>query len=158
STRWRWARRWRSSSWSRCATRACSRRAAGTRSEETSMMFSPGLVGVMAVLTAQAPPPPPTAGARMVKETAYARVAPAQSIARDAGMIAAVVAKNKSGETMEEIHRKDAAWMANPKDPLRQQVVRAPCSSKLRALVQADPLVVEAFTMDSQGALVCSIS
>ncbi len=111
-----------------------------------------------AAVLSTADAPPPTAGARMVKETAYARVALAQSIARDPGVLDAVKTKNKSGETMEQIRRKDAYWIATPHDPLRQQIVQAPCSNKLKALVKGDPLIVEAFAMDFQGALVCSIN
>jgi LytS/YehU family sensor histidine kinase len=111
---------------------------------------------VAVVLAVQAPPP--TAGERMVKETAYARVTLAQAIARDSAILDAVKAKNKSGETMEQIRRKDAYWIANASDPLRQQIVKAPCSARVKALVKDDSLVVEAFVMDDQGALVCSIN
>jgi hypothetical protein len=111
---------------------------------------------VAVVLAAQAPPP--TAGARVVKETAYARVSLAQAIARDPAIVDAVKVKNKGGETMEQIRRKDAYWIANAHDPLRQEIVKAPCSARVKALVKDDAVVVEAFVMDNQGALVCSIN
>ncbi len=118
------------------------------------MLPCPALV--LALLAAQAPPP--TAGAQLVKETAYARVALAQSIAREVTVREAVKAKNASGETMDQIRRKDAYWIANPHDPLRQAIVQAPCSNRLKELVKGDPVIVEAFAMDAQGALVCSIN
>jgi hypothetical protein len=116
------------------------------------------MLGAVAAVVLAVQAPPPTAGARVVKETAYARVSLAQTIARDAAIVEAVKAKNKSGETMEQIRRKDAYWIANAHDPLRQEIVKAPCSGHLKALVKDDALVVEAFVMDRQGALVCSIN
>jgi hypothetical protein len=113
---------------------------------------------VLALFALVVDAPPPTARARMVKETAYARVTLAQSIARDPSVLEAIRAKNKSGETLEQIRRKDAYWIANPHDPLRQQIVQAPCSNKLKTLVKGDPVIVEAFAMDDKGALVCSIN
>jgi hypothetical protein len=99
----------------------------------------------------------PTTAAR-VKETAYARVALAQGIARDPAVHAAVVASNASLETPEQIKRRDAVWIANPRDPLRQAIVQAPCSGKVRELVKEDSLVVEAFVMNERGTLVCSVA
>src|SRR5216117_2060880 len=107
---------------------------------------------VLVALSGQAEP------AAAVKETAYARVALAQSIGRDPAIHAAVVASNAVAETSAEIRRRDAYWIANPRDPLRQTIVRAPCSDKVRALVKADVVVVEAFVMNDRGTLVCSIA
>jgi hypothetical protein len=99
----------------------------------------------------------PTAAGR-VKETAYARVARAQAIARDPVIHAAVVASNAVAETPDQIRRRDAVWIANPRDPLRQAIVKAPCSDKVRELVKEDALIVEAFVMNDRGTLVCSVS
>ncbi len=96
--------------------------------------------------------------AALVKETAYARVALAQSIGRDPAIHAAVVASNAVVETPAEVRRRDAFWIANPRDPLRQTIVRAPCSDTVRELVKADVVVVEAFVMNNRGTLVCSIN
>jgi hypothetical protein len=93
-----------------------------------------------------------------VKETAYARVARAQAIARDPAIRAAVVASNAVAESAEEIRRKDAYWIANPRDPLRKAVTSAPCSARVRELVKDDAVVVEAFVMNDRGTLVCSIN
>ena len=114
------------------------------------MMLVPAIA--LVALSGQAEP------AAAVKETAYARVALAQSIGRDPAIHAAVVASNAVAETPEQIRRRDAYWIANPRDPLRQTIVRAPCSDKVRALVKADVVVVEAFVMNNRGTLVCSIA
>jgi hypothetical protein len=109
---------------------------------------------VLVALSGQAEP----AAAARVKETAYARVALAQGIGRDPAIHAAVVASNAVVERPAEVRRRDAYWIANPRDPLRQTIVRAPCSDKVRELVKADVVVVEAFVMNDRGTLVCSIA
>ena len=70
---------------------------------------------------------------------------------------AAVLASNAVSEPPEVIKRRDMVWTANPRDPLRQAIVQAPCSVKVRELVKEDPLVVEAFVMNDRGTLVCSV-
>src|SRR6476646_4056266 len=114
------------------------------------MILVPAMMVV--ALAAQADP---TTAAR-VKETAYARVSRAQAIARDSAIHSAVSASNALVEPPDLIRRRDAAWIANPRDPLRQAIVQAPCSGKVRELVKDDPLVVEAFVMNDRGTLVCS--
>ena len=99
----------------------------------------------------------PTAAVR-IKDTAYARVARAQAIARDSSIHSAVSASNACFEPPDLVRRRDAAWIANPRDPLRQAIVQAPCSAKVREMVKDDPLVVEAFVMNDRGTLVCSMS
>jgi hypothetical protein len=47
---------------------------------------------------------------------------------------------------------------AYARDPLRQAIVQAPCSVKVRELVKEDPLVVEALVMNDRGTLVCSMA
>ena len=116
------------------------------------MMLVPALM--LAALSGQAEATP----AARVKETAYARVARAQAIARDPAIHAAVLASNAAVETPEMIRRRDAVWIANRRDPLRQAIVKAPCSDKVRELVKDDALVVEAFVMNDRGTLVCSVS
>ncbi|HET6897008.1 MAG TPA: PDC sensor domain-containing protein [Vicinamibacteria bacterium] len=116
------------------------------------MMLVPAMMIV--ALAGQADP---TTASR-VKETAYARVARAQAIARDAAIHAAVVASNAVSEPPDVIKRRDTVWIANPRDPLRQAIVQAPCSVKVRDLVKEDVLVVEAFVMNDRGTLVCSIA
>jgi hypothetical protein len=99
----------------------------------------------------------PTAGAR-VKDIAHARVTLAQGIARDSSIRSAVSASNARVEPPDLVRRRDALWIANPRDPLRQEIVQAPCSAKVREMVKDDPVVVEAFVMNDRGTLVCSIA
>ena len=115
------------------------------------MMLVPAIV--LVALSGQAEPV-----AARVKETAYARVALAQSIARDPAIHAAVVASNAVVETPEQIRRRDATWIANPRDALRKAIVQLPCSGNVREMVKADTLVVEAFVMNDRGTLVCSLA
>jgi hypothetical protein len=111
-----------------------------------------GTAVVLATLLVQAE------GPLRVKETAYARVAHAAAIARDPAVRDAVAASNAVPETPAEVRRRDAAWIANRKDPLRQAIVQAPCSARLRELVKDDLIIVEAFAMNDRGTLVCSIA
>jgi len=92
-----------------------------------------------------------------IKDTAYARAARAQAIARDSAIHAAVSASNASVESPELVRRRDELWIANLREPLRQAIVQAPCSSRVREMVKDDPLVVEAFVMNDRGTLVCSM-
>jgi hypothetical protein len=116
------------------------------------MMLVP--VVALVALSGQAEP---TAASR-VKETAYARVARAQAIARDSAIHSAVSASNALVEPPDLVRRRDALWIASPRDPLRQAIVQAPCSGKVREMVKDDPLVVEAFVMNDRGTLVCSMT
>ena len=115
------------------------------------MMLVP--VIVLVALSGQAEP---TAAVR-IKDTAYARVVRAQAIARDSSIHAAVSASNASVESPDQVRRRDALWSANLRDPLRQAIVQAPCSAKVREMVKDDPFVVEAFVMNDRGTLVCSM-
>src|SRR5512133_216632 len=99
---------------------------------------------------------PQAAGSARVKQTAFARIPLARTIASDAELRAAVDAKNATGETMNEIKRRDQEWIRNPKDPRRQELVSNACATRLRSLVATDAIIVEAFLMDQHGALVCS--
>jgi hypothetical protein len=114
------------------------------------MMLWPAIV--LVALSGQAD----TTAAARVKETAYARVGLAQGIAREPTIHAAVVASNGAPESPEQIRRRDATWIANPRDPLRQTIVHLPCSGRVREMVKDDTLVVEAFVMNNRGTLVCS--
>jgi hypothetical protein len=94
--------------------------------------------------------------AARVREIAYARVPLAERIASDTTLVAAVVAKNASGESAEDVQRKDRDWTASAKAPLRSEMTRGACADRLRSLVQDDAFVIEAFLVDAQGALVCA--
>jgi hypothetical protein len=95
-----------------------------------------------------------TPGAARVREIAYARAPLAERIAADPQLVAAVVAKNASGETAEDVQRKDREWTASSK--MRGEMTQGACAERLRALIKEDSFVVEAFLMDAQGALVCA--
>src|SRR5678815_2476473 len=98
-------------------------------------------------LSGQAEP----AAALRIKDTVYARVGRAQAIAHESSIRSAVSASNARVESPELVGRRDALWMANPRDPLRQEIVQAQCSVKLREMVKDDALVVEAFVMNDRG-------
>jgi hypothetical protein len=95
-------------------------------------------------------------GEARVREIAYARVPLAERVASDPQLVSAVIAKNASGETAEDIQRKDREWTASAKAPLRAQLTQGACADRLRGLVKDDSFVVEAFLTDAQGALVCA--
>jgi hypothetical protein len=98
---------------------------------------------------------PPAASAR-VREIAGARVPLAERIAGDAALQSAVAAKNASGETLDQIQRKDREWIAQTRPDLRRTVTQGSCADRLRDLVKDDSFVIEAFLMDARGALVCA--
>jgi hypothetical protein len=91
----------------------------------------------------------------LVKQVASARVALAQTMARDADLLAAVRAKNAEKETAEEVQRKDKEWTSRRDSPLRKALVSSPCAQRLRQLIAPDSMVVEAILMDDHGANVC---
>ena len=91
-----------------------------------------------------------------VKQTAYARIAKAHAVAQDAQIVAFVAAKNADPESLEEVHRKDAQWVASATFPLRRSLTQNECAMRLRTLLAGDSIVVEALLMDDQGALVCA--
>jgi hypothetical protein len=108
------------------------------------------IVVLLAVLQA-----PPDAGAGLqVKQTAQARVSLAQGMARDPAVAKGVRTSNALREDAATIKKKDQAWAQDPK--VRQEVVDRPCSARLREMVAADTLVVEAFAMDERGGVACS--
>ena len=91
----------------------------------------------------------------LVKQVASARVGLAQTMARDAELVAAVAAKNAEKETPEAVQKKDKDWTSRPDSPLRKALVSSPCAQRLRQLIAPDSMVVEAILMDNQGANVC---
>jgi hypothetical protein len=90
-----------------------------------------------------------------VREMALARVLKARAIAADPEVLKAIISKNATRETMEEVHRKDKEWMANPQSPLRKELSGSTCAQRVRALTKDDPAIVEVIVMDRQGANVC---
>jgi hypothetical protein len=98
----------------------------------------------------------PTGSMVRVREIAYARVPLAERIAGDGALVSAVVAKNATGESADEVQRKDREWIANAKAPLRRELTEGACADRLRSLVKDDSFVVEAFLVDERGGLVCA--
>jgi hypothetical protein len=90
-----------------------------------------------------------------IREAALARVPLARGIAADAEVLKALRAKNASGETLGQIQARDRSWATEAQRALRERLVSSPCAERLRALVQADPSVVEVILMDAQGANAC---
>lgn len=90
-----------------------------------------------------------------VKQMALARVKLAEQIAADPEIRKAVEAKNTEGETQQTIDARDREWTHNPAAPLRKALTGSRCAARLRELIAADPLVVEAIVMDAHGANVC---
>ncbi len=88
-----------------------------------------------------------------LRETAYARVGLAQTIARTPEVVAFVVAKNAQAEPMERVRYHDQRWADSP---LRKALTQDSCASALKSLTASDPAVVEVLLMDDQGALVCA--
>ena len=107
------------------------------------------MLAAVASLLLQAP------ASGLVKQVASARLALAQGMARDTALVAAVNAKNAEMETPESVQRKDKEWVSRPDFPLRKALVTSPCAQRLRQLIAADPMVVEAILMDDHGANVC---
>jgi hypothetical protein len=90
-----------------------------------------------------------------VREAALARAGLIHKITADPEVLKAVRAKNASGETKEEIQRKDRDWILSPQFPLRKALSTGVCADRLRELTKADPSVVEVILMDKNGANVC---
>ena len=91
-----------------------------------------------------------------VKATGYARVPLAKRIAADPDVVRYVAARNASGESMDEVRRRDREWTARQDYPLRKTLTGSPCAARLRALIAEDSLVVEAILMDKNGGTVCA--
>jgi hypothetical protein len=111
------------------------------------------LAGVALLIVAQAAS---DLGAAKARETAAARLAIAETIAKDPELLREIKAKNQSGESDAEIQKKDKLWQASPRYPLRKQLTSNACAARLKRIVASDPVIVEAFLMDAKGALVCA--
>lgn len=95
-------------------------------------------------------------GSARARETAYARIEAGRRIAADPELVRALVARNETKETPEEVKARDKEWMANPKYALRKTLTSNPCAQHLKSMIASDPIVVEAFLMDQRGGIVCS--
>lgn len=91
-----------------------------------------------------------------VRQTAYARIAKARAVAQDAQLVAFVAGRNAQRESLDEVRRKDAQWIASTSYLLRRTLTQNECAGRLRSLIEDDAIVVEALLMDQRGALVCA--
>jgi hypothetical protein len=94
--------------------------------------------------------------AASARDAAYARLPLARKIAADRVFLRAIEDRNKTVETADEVRRRDEEWIRNPQYPLRKQLTQNECATRLKELIRADTLVVEAFLTDRRGCLVCS--
>lgn len=119
--------------------------------------FAPGLaVGLMlAQAPAQVPRPDPAA-----LKAKVARALPlVRTMAADPTVVSAVVAQNARQLSLEAIRKVDQEWMATRGvNDLIKKHLESPCARALKAFAAKHPAVAEAFAMDAQGALVCSIA
>jgi hypothetical protein len=109
---------------------------------------------VLAALVSAAAATPVLAQANL-REMAATRIPLVRAISADPVVIAALRAKNASGESFQEIRHKDAEWSQNPQAPLRKELTGNGCAMRLRELTKSDPAVVEVILMDRNGANVC---
>jgi len=109
----------------------------------------------LVLLTALAPATLLAQGAASVKQMAHARVKLAEQVAADPEIRRAVAAKNAEGESQQTIEARDREWAQNPAAPRRKALTGSRCAARLRELIVADALVVEAILMDEHGANVC---
>ncbi|HVE85449.1 MAG TPA: PDC sensor domain-containing protein [Myxococcales bacterium] len=105
---------------------------------------------------AQAPPRPDPAAlkARVARGLPLVR-----QMASDAAVVSAVVAQDARRQSLEDVKRLDREWTATRgTSELIRKHLDSPCARALRALAAKEPAVVEAFAMDDQGALVCTLA
>lgn len=100
----------------------------------------------------------PVDAPRRVRGLANGRLALVRRVISDPELVRAISARNKVTESPADVKRKDDDWQANPELPLRKEVVTNECAARLKAIVQEDPAISEAYLMDNRGALVCSIA
>jgi hypothetical protein len=111
---------------------------------------------ILLVLGVLAVPPLRAEVPAHVRQTALARIPLARSIAADPALVQAVVAKNATRETLDQIRSKDREWIDNPQYALRRTLTTNACAQRLRELTESDKVVVEAILMDAHGANVCA--
>jgi hypothetical protein len=90
-----------------------------------------------------------------VKQMAHARVKLAEQMAADPQLRKAVAAKNAERESDATREARDRDWTHNKASSLRKDLTSSPCAQRLREMIAADPLVVEAILMDERGSNVC---
>ncbi len=77
---------------------------------------------------------------------------------RDPDLIRTVREQNAQGLNLKEIQARDREWIAEPGlDQGMKELMGNGCARALKRLVGDDPSYKEAFAMDDQGALVCTL-
>lgn len=101
---------------------------------------------------------PPADDARRVRGIANGRLALVGRVSTNPDLVKAIAAKNKSSESSGDVKKRDEEWQRNPDFQLRRTSSTNDCAQRLRALVQDDPQISEAYLMDNRGTVVCSIT
>lgn len=113
---------------------------------------------VALVLAAALAQESPVDAPRRVRGLANGRLALVRRVISDPELVRAIVAKNKLPESPAQVKQKDEDWQKDPQMALRRETATNECATRLKALVQEDPAISEAYLMDNRGALVCSIA
>ena len=93
---------------------------------------------------------------RRVRGMANGRLALVRRVISDPELVRAIVAKNKVSESLADVKRKDDDWQRDPELPARKETASNECAQRLRAMIQEDASISEAYLMDNRGGLVCS--
>jgi hypothetical protein len=81
-----------------------------------------------------------------------------RKVISDPELVRAIVAKNKASESQADVKRTDEDWQRDPEMPRRRAITTNECAVRLKAVVQEDASISEAYLMDNRGTLVCSIA
>jgi hypothetical protein len=100
----------------------------------------------------------PADAARRVRGIANGRLSLVRKVISDPDLVRAIVAKNKVSESPADVKKRDEEWQRDPEMPLRKETLTKDCAVRLKAIVQEDPTISEAYLMDNRGTLVCSIA
>ncbi|MFH1985319.1 MAG: hypothetical protein ABIL58_26070 [Pseudomonadota bacterium] len=75
------------------------------------------------------------------------------ALGADPVIVAAVVAQNAKGQTLDQIKDMDGKWKATPGiADYMKAIMESPCATHLRAVQGGAPYFAEIFVMDNQGA------
>lgn len=98
----------------------------------------------------------PSDAPRRVRGLANGRLAMVRKVISDPDMVRAIAVKNKVPESTADVKRKDEEWQRDPEYAPRKEATSNECAGHLKAIIQADPAISDAYLMDNRGALVCS--
>lgn len=77
-------------------------------------------------------------------------------VGNDPTILSAITKQNSSGVSLKEIQEIDRNWINDKEFRLRRQRTNNDCAKRLKRLIRNDSMLVEAFIMDNQGAVVCA--